>query len=51
MLRDERVYAIRGTFGRVLVVGVVVADRGGELKRVDHGFEGDLQVFELKVGY
>jgi len=41
---------IRGMFGRGSVVGGVVAGLGGELKRVDHGFEGDPPVFELKVG-
>ena len=51
MLRDEIMYAIRVMFGRGLVVRGVVAGLGGELKRVDHGFEGDLRVFELKVGY
>ena len=42
---------IRGMFGRGLVVEGVVAGLGGELKREDHGSEGDPPVFELKLGY
>jgi hypothetical protein len=36
---------------RGLVVRGVGGGLGGELKRVDRGFGGDLRVSELKVGW
>jgi len=43
-------YGIRVMSGRGLVVRGVGVDLGGELKRVDREFGGDLRVSGLKVG-
>jgi hypothetical protein len=43
-------YGIRGMSERGWVVRGVGGGLGGELKRVDRGFGGDLRVSGLKVG-
>ena len=50
-LRDGIMYEISVMSGRGLVVRGVGVGLGGELKREDHGSEGDPPVFELKLGY
>jgi hypothetical protein len=49
-LRDGIKCGIRVMSERELVVRGVEGGLGGELKRVDRGFGGDLRVSGLKVG-